>query len=266
MTTTDKGQRGAIKREFGKKFRAARDAKKLSRAALGLRLGISPKTIQSWEMGRTFIEDLSLIGPIERELAISVSALIAEATNPQAGAVAAEMPAAYPRRRGRPKAGPIDLSFQIQAMPGAAFPNEDSLAGDFAAVPQIRPGAAMKPVADLAEADVVGHAVIPADWVPRGGVLVAYRMAESTLAPIIPLGAQVIVDRRRVDPDKVMNRLVALEIQGKGLRIRRLMVDPATGKTVGMPTGESRRGKVPYRPESGDRILGRVVGVIAQQE
>jgi transcriptional regulator with XRE-family HTH domain len=266
MTTTDTGQRGAIKREFGKKFRAARDAKKLSRAALGLRLGISPKTIQSWEMGRTFIEDLSLIGPIERELGISVSGLIAEATNPQAGAVAAEAPAVYPRRRGRPKAGPVDLAFQLQAVSGPAFPEAERLADAFVAVPQVRPGAAMKDVADLAEADIVGHAVIPSDWVPRGGVLVAYRMAESTLAPIIPLGAQVVVDRRKVDPDKVMNRLVALEIRGKGLRIRRLMVDPATGRTVGMPTAESRRGKVPFRPDSGDRILGRVVGVIAQQE
>ncbi|MDR1535410.1 MAG: helix-turn-helix domain-containing protein, partial [Planctomycetota bacterium] len=44
-----------IKFEFGRLLRQSRDAKGMSRVSLARRLGISPKTIQSWEMGRTFI-------------------------------------------------------------------------------------------------------------------------------------------------------------------------------------------------------------------
>lgn len=60
------GQR--IRKRFGEKFRLARDDASLSRAKLAKKLGISPKTIQSWEMGRTFIEDLSLIPKLNRAL------------------------------------------------------------------------------------------------------------------------------------------------------------------------------------------------------
>ncbi len=83
-----------IKTKFGKLFRAARDTKRLSRAALGMRLGISPKTIQSWENGRTWIEKLSLIPAIESELDVSISEIIRRATDRGRSAVA-ESPAAY---------------------------------------------------------------------------------------------------------------------------------------------------------------------------
>lgn len=57
-----------IRKRFGEKFRLARDEMNFSRAKLAKKLGISPKTIQSWEIGRTFIEDLSLIPKLNRTL------------------------------------------------------------------------------------------------------------------------------------------------------------------------------------------------------
>lgn len=255
-----------IKAEFGKRFRAARDAKKLSRAAFGVRLGISPKTIQSWEMGRTFIEDLSLIPAIEAELDISVSDLIAKATH-GGRSVAAESPAPYgKRKRGYAKAGPVMPELELHAAKSAQLPDPEKLAKAVVAVPLIRPTSVAKNVAELTPRDILEHRVIPGDWVPRGGVLVAYRMSDSGMVPMINLGGTVIVDRRAQEPEKVLNRVVAMYLESKGMRIRRLMKDPGTGRMYGVTAIEGRRGRMPFRPETGDTILGRVIGVLSQPE
>lgn len=256
----------SIKNEFGKRFREARDAKKLSRAALGLRLGVSPKTIQSWEMGRTFIENLSLIPAIEDELEINIPEIIDRSVRRTGGAsMAAEAPASYgARRKGRPQAGPISAQFDVHVLAGPAAPEAEDLAEGLVAIPVIKPRAAAKPVADLENKDIAGHAVIPSDWTPRGGVLVAFRQGDSSMAPMIPLGGTVIVDRRPCEMRQALNRVVALFIQNKGLRIRRLQEDPYSQKLMGMPILDGMRGKAPFRPDHGDEVLGRVVGVMAQ--
>ncbi|MBN2712695.1 MAG: helix-turn-helix transcriptional regulator, partial [Planctomycetes bacterium] len=241
------------------------DAKKLSRAALGLRLGISPKTIQSWEMGRTFIEDLSLIPAIEAELDISVSGLIARATG--AESAVAEAPASYgSRKRAMAKAGPLATSFDIHAVKNEAMPDAEELAKKIVAVPLVKPSAVTKPVSELTTKDIIEHITIPGEWAPRGGVLIAYRMSDSGMVPIIPLGGTVIIDRRPQETDKAMNRMVALYLQSKGVRIRRLMKDPISGKVMGTTAFDSRRGKVNFREDMGDYILGRIVGILAQPE
>lgn len=252
-----------IKGEFGKRFRAARDAKKLSRAALGLRLGISPKTIQSWEMGRTFIENLSLIPSIESELNISVSDLICKATT--GDSVAAEAPAAYggKRKSGRLNPGPVAVSFEICSEETARKLSESRLAELYVAVPRIKPTSALKPVSEISGKDIVDHVLIPGEWVPRGGVLVAYRMGDSGMLPMIPLDATVIVDRRPLDTVKGIGKVLAFNVTGKGLRIRRLQKEHGSGKFFGTTTLEGARGKFPFRPESGDEIVGRVVGIMA---
>jgi transcriptional regulator with XRE-family HTH domain len=257
-----------IKAEFGKQFRSARDAKKLSRAALAMRLGISPKTIQSWEMGRTFIENLSLIPAIEAELTISVTSLIEKSTRGIMPEVAAEAPAEYgaSSSKGCPKTGPVHVGFTLHAAKLAAMPEEDILSKDVAAVPLLRPVAAAKPVPSLTTKDIAKYVVIPAEWVPRGGVLVAYRMSDSGMDPMIPLGGIVIVDRRIQDVERSLGRLVALNMNSKGVRIRRLIDDPISRKLVGVTALEGRRGKIPYREDQGDTILGRVVGVMGQPE
>jgi len=70
-----------IKDKFGKAFWAARKAKQFSRAELAMRIGVSPKTIQSWENGRTFVEKLDIIPLIEKELGVPFSKLIQQSTS-----------------------------------------------------------------------------------------------------------------------------------------------------------------------------------------
>jgi DNA-binding XRE family transcriptional regulator len=55
-----------IKKSFGEKFKQARNIAGYSRAKLGVEINVSAKTIQSWEVGRTFPENMALI-PIIRE-------------------------------------------------------------------------------------------------------------------------------------------------------------------------------------------------------
>ncbi len=259
-----------IKLEFGRRFREARDAKKLSRAALGLRLGISPKTIQSWEMGRTFIEDLSLIPAIQAELDISVSDLIAESTTATGLNRVAEQPAAYGSRGARSqemaKAGPVTPRLTIQVLAPEKAVDEKLLTAETVAVPVLRPTSSTKNVSQLTVGDIASYALIPTEWVPRGGVLVAFRMSDSSMAPMIPLGAVVIVDRRAVETEKVGNKVVAMFLQSKGLRIRRFVRDPLSGVMMGLPVIEGRRGKCSFRPDLGDQIIGRIVGILAQPE
>lgn len=249
---------GEIKADFGKRLRKARDAKRFSRQVLGVRLGVSPKTIQSWEMGRTFIENLSLIPAIERELEISISSLIDEATCSTGVTLNEPQPPEYgTKRHGVPVVGPLALSFNLIAEKSEV----DSQ--DFRAVPVVKPVTLGDDVAKLQKKDILSHAVIPADWVPRGSVILATRMADSTLHPLIPHGSLVIVDRREQDPDKCVGHAVVMLVHNKGVRIRMLEDGVRRGLYDGAPFGNNRRGRIAYQPEKGDRVIGRVVGVLS---
>lgn len=83
-----------IKSRFGKLFKAEREKlrsrslkkdgskvnRNMSRREMAEILNVSPKTIQSWEMGRTFIDKLLLIPKIYYAFGIEVTALVYEAT------------------------------------------------------------------------------------------------------------------------------------------------------------------------------------------
>lgn len=249
---------GEIKADFGKRLRKARDAKRFSRQVLGVRLGVSPKTIQSWEMGRTFIENLSLIPAIERELEISISSLIDEATCNTGVSLNEPQPPEYgSKRRAMPIVGPLALGFNLIASKEEVDPQ------DFRAVPVVKPATLAEGVDKLQKKDILSHTVIPADWVPRGSVILATRMADSTLEPLVRHGSMVIIDRREQDPDKCVGQAVVMLVHNKGVRIRMLEDGARRGLYDGAPYGNNRRGKIAYQPEKGDRIIGRVVGVMS---
>jgi transcriptional regulator with XRE-family HTH domain len=67
-----------MKKRFGAVLRTARENNRLSRQRLGNMLGSSMKTIQSWEMGRTFPEDLELIPRLEGLLGIRFDRILTE--------------------------------------------------------------------------------------------------------------------------------------------------------------------------------------------
>ena len=279
-----------IKTAFGAALRAARDAKGFSRAALAVRLNISPRTIQSWETGRTFIEELGLIPEIEAILGISLSRLIALSIAgrgdkaaewiktaarfdgaPAAGDAAggegaraiafASSPAAVAAARPRP--GPLPLHI----LPLANPPDPDAdLRDHWMTAPLVTAHGILRGMAELAPQDVTGYIIAPASWTPRGGVMAACRMGDSALVPAIPLGAVVVLDMRPLPPEKAVDRLVALRLTQKGLRIRRLARDPAAGRFYGAPAVEHMRSRMPFRPDHGDEVIGRVAGVIAEIE
>ena len=103
---------------------------------------------------------------------------------------------------------------------------------------------------------------MPARWVPRAGILVAFRMKDAGLTPRVPRGAMVLVDQRPLAVEKLANRLAAVWIQGKGLRLRQI-VRLSSGRYLAQSLAPGNRGAFPFRPERGDRIIGRLRGVVA---
>ncbi len=253
----------------------SRDAKGMSRATLAMRLGISPKTIQSWEMGRTFIERLDLIPQLEAELECSLSTLIAKATGATVAAapvstetVAAPMDehqmgsASQQKLLTRP--GPLSPKFTLTTAASVATNGDaDKLEIEWVSVPMLKPGAVLNPIFETQPRDILRHVLIPREWVPRAGVLVAVRMGDSAMMPMIPLGATVIIDLRPMPLEKILSRIAALEFTGKGLRIRRVVRDMAGERYFGASITEHGRAQMQIRPSKGDRVLGEVIGVMA---
>ncbi len=259
-----------IKAEFGRLMRLSRDAKGMSRATLAMRLGISPKTIQSWEMGRTFIERLDLIPQLEAELECSLSALIAKATGatvstgPAAPELNETQMGAASQQKLLTRPGPLSPKFTLATSSQAAAEDAEKLEVEWVSVPLLKPGAVLSPVFEIQPRDIIRHVIIPREWVPRAGVLVAVRMGDSAMMPMIPLGATVIIDLRPVPMEKALSRVCALDLSGKGLRIRRVVRDMAGERYYGASITEHGRAQIQIRPGKGDRILGEVIGILAQ--
>ncbi len=265
-----------IKAEFGRLMRLSRDAKGMSRATLAVRLGISPKTIQSWEMGRTFIERLDLIPQLEAELECSLSSLIAKATGAtvantlavpeaQVADFAAHSMGAASQQRLLTRPGPLSPKFSLTSAAAVSLGGESELLeAEWVSVPLLKPAAVLGPVFEIQPKDIVRHILIPREWVPRAGVLAAVRMGDSAMMPMIPLGATVVLDLRAVPLEKALGRTVAIDFAGKGLRIRQMKRDMAGERYFGASVTEHGRAQIPVRPNRGDRVIGEVVGVLAQ--
>jgi transcriptional regulator with XRE-family HTH domain len=255
-------QTSTLKHEFGKRFRAAREDHKLSRAALAVRLGISPKTIQSWEMGRTFIENLSLIPAIEAELNTTFAELLGQVESGAAQKVAEAPPpyGATAKPSDRAAAGPLRPVFAIAGeMDKKTLEAKEA---EYLAAPLLKPGSANKDVAELLQKDIKNYVLFPRQWATRGRVLVAYRMADSALTPAVPQGSHVLVDRRTTSAKRLEGRFAALWLADRGMRLRQIELDP-DGAVHGVPYGSNTRGAVAVRPDRGDEILGKVLGFVS---
>ncbi len=262
------GVTNEIKEDFGRRLRAARDAKGLSRQVLSARLGVSPKTVQSWEMGRTFIEKLSLFPLIERELGISLSEIIEEAMLQKSGKStkkAAESRAKY-GKKSAPVADVNDtepVTFAFTQVRTNADINPE-INENFYAIPIVKPSSLAKPVFDLKESDVIDHTIISKEWVPRGGVMIACTNSDTGLEPTVPADALIIIDRRELIPEKNIGRNVAVIQKGKGLKLRKLEEGTKPGSLRGAPAGGKARGSFEIKQDKGDIILGRIIAVFAK--
>ncbi|MDR3210452.1 MAG: helix-turn-helix domain-containing protein [Planctomycetota bacterium] len=260
-----------IKSEFGVMLRAARDARKLSRANLARRLGISAKTIQSWESGRTFIERLDLIPQLEAELECSLSGLIARAagshspTLPDSDSGPSESIGTALREKLHTRPGPLAVKFiPVPGLPPGRPVDPERLEAEWVALPLLKMSILAKPVASLELRDVVRHVLIPREWVPRASILVASRVSDSAMQPVLPLGSTVIINLRPQSPAALAGRPVLLDLAERGTRIRQLEPNSGSGGSGFQVTGISARQRFSFKPEQGDRILGTVVGVLTQ--
>ncbi|MCD7895556.1 MAG: helix-turn-helix domain-containing protein [Planctomycetaceae bacterium] len=274
-----------IKAEFGRLMRLSRDAKGMSRATLAMRLGISPKTIQSWEMGRTFIERLDLIPQLEAELECSLSTLIAKATGAivsgsvpvgtgTSGSLSPQVDAGVTfeghqmgmasQQRLMTRPGPLSPKFNLTSAAAVAMDNEvEKFEAEWVSVPMLKPSAVLNPIFEIQPKDIIRQVIIPQEWVPRAGVLVAVRMGDSAMMPMIPLGAIVIIDLRPLPLEKALGKITALEFAGKGLRIRQVKRDMAGERYYGASITEYGRAQIQIRPNRGDKVLGEIIGILA---
>lgn len=261
------GVTNEIKEDFGRRLRAARDAKGLSRQVLSARLGVSPKTVQSWEMGRTFIEKLSLFPLIERELGISLSEIIEQAMlqdsgkkTKKASASKASYGSREPIESSVSETEPVTFAFN-QVRANVELGSE--ISDNYYAIPIIKPSAISKTVFDLKESDVIDHTIINKEWVPRGGVMVAFVADDSGLEPTIPVGSLIVVDRRELISEKSIGRNAAIFQKGKGLKLRKLEEGDKGGLKAVTADGKNR-GSFEIKADKGDIILGRIIAVLAK--
>jgi len=77
----------SIKKSFGEKLKLARMAVGYSRAKLAAQLGVSSKTIQSWETGRTFPENMALIPMIEKMLSFFIPDILSQTVREEVGRI-----------------------------------------------------------------------------------------------------------------------------------------------------------------------------------
>ncbi|MCC8109191.1 MAG: hypothetical protein LIQ30_09150, partial [Planctomycetes bacterium] len=134
---------------------------------------------------------------------------------------------------------------------------------EWVSVPMLKPSAVLNPIFEIQPKDIIRQVIIPQEWVPRAGVLVAVRMGDSAMMPMIPLGAIVIIDLRPLPLEKALGKITALEFAGKGLRIRQVKRDMAGERYYGASITEHGRAQIQIRPNRGDKVLGEIIGILA---
>jgi DNA-binding transcriptional regulator YiaG len=93
----------SIKKSFGEKMKISRKIAGYSRAKLAVELGVSSKTIQSWETGRTFPENMSLVPIIETKLGFFIPDILGETVREEAAKKGVGSPVAASEPKDQPK-------------------------------------------------------------------------------------------------------------------------------------------------------------------
>lgn len=237
-----------VKNEIGKKLHEHRISMKMSRATLADRLGVHVKTIQSWERGISQF-DLEMIPHLHRELNIDFASLFAQLTNNNSWAGHESV---------------TSVTVQAVAAPELMVPEID--ANQWVSVPFVRPSVLEKFNGFFARNDILRRVLIPSEWVPYGGLLIAVRLSDSSLSPNIPKGATVILDRTHNNPKKEVGQFVGIAFHDKGFRLRKLVCKDFPGNYHAVTVGDARNKFLPFSEEKGDRLIGRVVGWLVHSE
>lgn len=114
--------------------------------------------------------------------------------------------------------------------------------------------------------DILRRVLIPSEWVPYGGLLIAVRLSDSSLSPNIPKGATVILDCKHNNPKKEVSQFVGIAFHRKGFRLRKLVCEKFPDAYCAVTVNRSANKAIPFSEESGDRVVGRVVGWLVHSE
>jgi transcriptional regulator with XRE-family HTH domain len=281
-----------IKKSFGKALRLAREAKEFSRANLALRLSVSPVSIASWEMGRTFIERLDLLPRLESELDISIPHILAESLAGRKLPPPSAEPLPSPnspkaQALAKPKAGPFAVTFhdtptdvppyegayesidydeRTPAIEENASPDsgegerEKALSQAWLAVPEMRFESLERAPNAFLPTDKIGGVLIPKTWITPKNICIAVRMPDGRMHPEIPDGAQVILDIRPYPLEKRIGCICALQVKSLGLYIRRLRQEE-DGSFWAMPS-DDERWKIPMNAD--DKCIGFAIAMLSK--
>lgn len=249
-----------IKSRFGALLRAARERQKISRANLAQKLDVSPKTVQSWEMGRTFIEDLSLVPHMEAELGISFHEII-------------ELALSSDEHRSVKDASDQMIATEVPRIkmplytPDTLVIDTDGVSPAYKAIPEVTPATLETKVRQLQRSHILGYIPVPAAWCPRGGVIVATRIHDKNMEVMFPKTAILILDLRAYPVEKCIGRTVIVKKVGNSSPLIRIVTnDLVTDNYFAICAGNTRKGLVPIDIQSGDRILARVLGFFASPD
>lgn len=92
------------------------------------------------------------------------------------------------------------------------LPNE--MMSDFVAISLVPLGELARRHEPAADSKVEGHILAYRKWLPHPRETVGVRLADEAMAPILPAGSVVAVDRAVTDPDRLQGRMVAAAPDG----------------------------------------------------
>ena len=136
--------------------------------------------------------------------------------------------------------------------------------GRLVAVPVLKDPTMLAPGHFIQRHDPVGYCAIRADWCPHPAETECVLVADDSMAPSIPSGGIIAIDRSETRPERLVGRIVAIWQPQVGMvSIRRLYRAPQSGRYVAVPDNPTAENG-PFDLGDDDSIIGRVRAVHAQ--
>lgn len=113
-------------------------------------------------------------------------------------------------------------------------------------------------------ADIEQNLSLPASWFPGGGMIRAIRIEDSAVSPLAEGEIIVLVDISRRDPDRMVDRIVAIQT-GEGVRLSRLRKLDSTYILNPLKDGSNQSPRI-LKLHGENSIVGQVVKWICDAE
>lgn len=146
---------------------------------------------------------------------------------------------------------------------GATPGEREGANGHLVAIPVLRDAAAAGPGRVIKEDDVDGVGIIHRAWCPHPESTDYVRVKGDSMAPTIPDGAMVTIDKSRTESSRLIGKVVAIWIADEDdVTIKRLMYDARKKRLKAVPDNITLD-NLPFDLTERDRIVGEVQSVHA---